>query len=60
MNVEPSPGTDSHVDAAATLLHDAVHRGQAEPRALSALLRREERLEQPLADLAARCRCPCR
>ena len=34
-----------HFDGAAALLHDAVHRGQAEARALAVLLGREERFE---------------
>src|SRR2546430_4883967 len=38
-------GLAVHLDRAAMLLHQPVHRGEAEPRALAEWLRREERLE---------------
>ena len=46
-----SPRGALHADVAVALLHDSVHRGQTEARALPLLLRCVERLEDPGQDL---------
>ena len=45
MNVDPRPGSVSSANEASALGNRAVHAGEAEPRALADVLRREERLE---------------
>ena len=55
----PCAGVLSHLDVAAALLDDAVHRGEAESGAATERLGGEERLEDAFENRRVRCPLPC-